>query len=508
MRKQGTLRTFRSITAGVLVTCAVLVSAPALAANSGCVNTPTLDNPHLSSSTNLGSGVTARSWTWSPGGDSENAGLSPLGTKVSVIEGNLRNVNFGVLHWAIPQTQTLKSLSQQSESSIASLNGDYFDGNGPWNAMVEDSQVIYSPPNTTGIVGMTRHRVSVSKGYRSTGVLSVGRTKYQVTGVNQPYPGPESMVIYTSSSAIKTPPKGQTTLVLKSGAVYKIYPRGAAVSSKTGIVIQARGVVAKALAKLKAKTKVKLSLPKAPLYETQMAADSINTVGTVSSPSLTLVFDSVNYQGLSSSGATVFDENFAGTPNRGKSALRLATDSQGRYYVKNVYAFGATIQVQSGELVIQANGSAARTVSKFKTGDIVNVKAGYRAKEQNIFIAAAGRGPRLVERGKFIWICAQHNKDYRPRSAIGWDQDGRVWLAASSRGQDAVDFGFRQGGSTADQMARWLMSLGATDVVLLDGGGSTTVEIKNPSSGWQRLDVPDSAWYRELANAFSLQLKG
>jgi exopolysaccharide biosynthesis protein len=52
------------------------------------------------------------------------------------------------------------------------------------------------------------------------------------------------------------------------------------------------------------------------------------------------------------------------------------------------------------------------------------------------------------------------------------------------------------------------MSLGATDVVLLDGGGSTTVEIKNPSSGWQRLDVPDSAWYRELANAFSLQLKG
>jgi len=316
------------------------------------------------------------------------------------------------------------------------------------------------------------------------------------------------MVIYTSSSAIKTPPKGQTTLVLKSGAVYKIYPRGAAVSSKTGIVIQARGVVAKALAKLKAKTKVKLSLPKAPLYETQMAADSINTVGTVSSPSLTLVFDSVNYQGLSSSGATVFDENFAGTPNRGKSSLRLATDSQGRYYVKNVYAFGASIQVQSGELVIQANGSAARTVSKFKTGDIVNVKAGYRAKEQNIFVAAAGRGPRLVEQGKFIWICAQHNKDYRPRSAIGWDQDGRVWLAASSRGQDAVDFGFRQGGSTADQMARWLMSLGATDVVLLDGGGSTTVEIKNPSSGWQRLDVPDSAWYRELANAFSLQLKG
>jgi hypothetical protein len=98
-----------------------------------------------------------------------------------------------------------------------------------------------------------------------------------------------------------------------------------------------------------------------------------------------------------------------------------------------------------------------------------------------------------------------HSKDFRPRSAIGWNQDGQVWLMASSRGADAADMGMRQGGSTADQMARWLMSLGATDAVLLDGGGSTTMEIKEPAANWKRFDLPDSAWYRALSNAFSIE---
>jgi hypothetical protein len=51
------------------------------------------------------------------------------------------------------------------------------------------------------------------------------------------------------------------------------------------------------------------------------------------------------------------------------------------------------------------------------------------------------------------------------------------------------------------------MSLGATDAVLLDGGGSTTMQINRPDIGWQRFDLPDGAWWRELANAFSIDRK-
>jgi hypothetical protein len=56
-------------------------------------------------------------------------------------------------------------------------------------------------------------------------------------------------------------------------------------------------------------------------------------------------------------------------------------------------------------------------------------------------------------------------------------------------------------------MAQWLLSLGATDAVLLDGGGSTTMQINLPDVGSQRFDLPDVAGWRELANAFSIERK-
>jgi len=49
--------------------------------------------------------------------------------------------------------------------------------------------------------------------------------------------------------------------------------------------------------------------------------------------------------------------------------------------------------------------------------------------------------------------------------------------------------------------------LGATDAILLDGGGSTTMVIKNPASSWQRFDIPESGWYRDLASGYSLLTK-
>jgi hypothetical protein len=501
-------RAFKLIAFISATTFALAGVLPAAAANSDCISTPTLDKTHQTTEFSLGEGVKARSWQWEPGSDSQKASVSSLGTKVSIVTGNLRHITFGVLHQGIPRSQDLRVLSNSNPKSLGSLNGDYFDSSGPWSAMIEDSQVLYSPPGQTGVVGLSRRKVVDSKGYRSTGTLTIGTRKFNVTGVNQPTPGSTSLVVYRANYVHDVTPKGQTTLVLKAGKVHKVYPTGAAISSKSGTVIQVKGYLAPIIAKLKAKSTVKISLPPVPEFEDSMSADNVSASGSISSKSNTLIFDAVNYTNLSASGSTLFDTNFSDTTRAGRATLRIVPDVTGKLFVKNVYRYGFPARVDAGGYIVQVSSSSAvSTALRFKAGDEITLSRAFQAQSNHQFVTAAGRGPRIVQGGKLIWICAQHNKEHRPRSAIGWNQDGQVWLMTSSRGYDAFDFGYRQGGSTSSQMAMWLMSLGATDAVLLDGGGSTTMQINKPDIGWQRFDLPDSAWWRELANAFSIDRK-
>lgn len=503
------MRRVKALAAVALAVSAGLTISPTVASADSCLPTPALSSAPANTSLSLGSGVTAKSWTWAPGSQAENASLSPLGTKVSVVEGNLRSIDFGVLHEGIPTLKTLRNLSERNPRALASINGDYFDydTNIPWNAMIEAGNLIYSPSGNSGVIGMALKKVLPARGYRTTGTLTVATKKFSVTGVNQLAPGAESMVVYLPNSYRRVPPKGDSTLLIKNGKIYRVYPRGASLDVKTGTVIQARGEIAKVLGRLKVTTKIKFVLADPPEYETRMAADVLKTVGTIANFATTITFDAVNYKSVSSNGATVFDSSFINTPKRSRTTLRIGRDDLGRQVVKNVYTSGAGITAGSGELVVQANGNSATLARRFRAGDIVTINYSYQAEAKTTYISAAGRGPRLVQNSKFTWICSQHSKEFRPRTAIGWDQDGKVWLITSSRGQDAADFGYRQGGSTADQIGHWLQSLGATDAILLDGGGSTTMVIKNPVSSWQRFDIPDSGWYRQLASGYGFLTK-
>lgn len=497
--------------ASFLVASAFLISlsVPANAANSGCIYTPTLSSNRQAPELPLGNSVNLKSWQWQPGSDSSSASLSSLGTKVSVVSGNLRDITLGVLHMGIPRSQDLRVMTDANSKTVAAINGDYFDGTGPWNAMVESGQVSYSPPGETEVFGLIRKKVSEAYGYRSTGTLLVGTKKFSITGVNQLEPGPESVVLYKSSFIRPLTPKGDATLLVKSGKIVRVYPKGASIASKTGHVIQIKGFLASQFGKFKLKTAVKFAIPKAPAYEERIAADTITTYGNVSSKSNTLNIDSVNYTNLGP-GATLFDSSFKDTTRAGRATLRIGLDSSGRYVIKNIYKTGAGLKVDNGGFIIQArSATAAAVANRFKVGDSVSLSRAYRAEAKSEFITAAGRGPRIVQGGKMIWICAQHNKDHRPRTAIGWNQDGQIWFITSSRGLMAYDFGYRQGGSTSSQMAQWLLQLGATDAILLDGGSSTAMYIDHPEEGprLKRIDVPDTSWVRDLANGFSIERK-
>lgn len=482
------------------------IGLPAGAKEVGCLPTPALSDARRVEAKTLTAGVTAIAWQWPAGSQASNVGLSQLGTKVSVVSGNLSNVNFGVISWPIAQTADLRMLSSTDYQAIATINGDYMDGNGPYSAVVDDSEMIYAPAGPTQVLGMIKARVNQATGYRSNGRVTVGSKTFVLTGVNRLTLGKESVVFYKPNFVHPITPKGDATFVFKDGKLLKVYPYGAAVSTKLGLVVQVRGPLVTKVRALTAKSKVVYNLGAVPTYETRMVADTLTAQGTISNSTTTLSFDSIN-SNLLSAGATLFDSNFAGTTNSGKVALRIGPDSFGRLVIKNVYDHGYYAKIDPGTFMLQANGTSARIAMKFKVNDVVTITRGYRGTANYNFINAAGRGPRLIQNGKFTWVCSQHNTDFRPRSAIGWNQEGQVWLITSSRGEDAPDMGMRQGGSSTDQMGHWLLALGATEGFLLDGGGSTTMEINDQKSGWKRFDLPDSAWYRGLANAFALKTK-
>lgn len=479
---------------------------PGQAKSDGCLPTPELSASRLVDSKVLANGVTAKAWQWYAGNDAGLAGLSQLGTRVSVTTGNLRNIDFGILSWPITQTADLRQLSYQDYQAIASINGDYMDGNGPYSAMIEDSEMFYAPSGLTQVLGMVKSKVDPTKGYRATGRVTVGSKIIVLTGVNQLKLSKDSAVIYQSNFIHPVTPKGDATFVFRAGKLVRVYPRGAAVSTKLGLVVQVSGTQVTKVRSMIAKGKVKYTLSAPPNYETRMAADQISALGTISNATTTLSFDSLNSNVLSA-GATLFDDSFAGTTNSGQVALRIGPDSQGRLVVKNVYDHGYYAKVDPGSFMVQANRSAAKVALKFKVNDVVTITRSYRSSANVNYINAIGRGPRLIQNGKFTWVCSQHAKDFRPRTAVGWNDDGQVWFITSSRGEDAADLGMRQGGSSTDQMGHWLLALGATEGYLLDGGGSTTMEINIPNSGWKRFDLPDSAWYRGLANGLALKLK-
>ncbi|MFM8927632.1 MAG: hypothetical protein ACKOFA_05465, partial [Rhodoluna sp.] len=295
-----------------LISAALVFSGASIssAVDSDCVSAPELSNNRRVEAQSLGNGVLASAWRWFPGSDATRNNLSGYGAKVSVISGNLRNIDFGILYSTIPNSQDLRMLNYTSFSSLASINGDYMDGNGPWSAMIEDNSMIYAPTGSTGVVGMTVNRVDPAKGYRTSGTLRVGKRAFQVTGMNQPNPGASSVVVYKANYFRDIPPKGDATILIRNGKVVRIYPQGASISKQKGVVVQLRGSQALSVKLIAVNNPTKLSVTNPPDFETRMAADSVSAYGSISSTSTTLNFEAINYGYLSPTGATLFDSNY------------------------------------------------------------------------------------------------------------------------------------------------------------------------------------------------------
>ena len=91
-----------------------------------------------------------------------------------------------------------------------------------------------------------------------------------------------------------------------------------------------------------------------------------------------------------------------------------------------------------------------------------------------------GAGPQLLASGKFVAESEAANyseslmKLRHPRTSIGWREDGRLILVTVDGRQPRKSVGM-----TIEELAKLMLELGCQEAINLDGGGSTTMVIKN-----------------------------
>lgn len=149
--------------------------------------------------------------------------------------------------------------------------------------------------------------------------------------------------------------------------------------------------------------------------------------------------------------------------------------------------------------------AAARRLSGVPASAFATVTWSAVAKDGTKVRDSIGRGAVLVRDGDVVANCQGED---RPRTAVGWDDEGHVWLMTAQGGTaPAATNGARLGGTTNFQMARWLHALGATEAASLDGGGSTDLVVRT-ANGVHRADLPDGSFARRVSNALMLVPRG
>ncbi len=120
----------------------------------------------------------------------------------------------------------------------------------------------------------------------------------------------------------------------------------------------------------------------------------------------------------------------------------------------------------------------------------------------NLLEAVGGRHIILKD-GKVHQIAYDDDFGYtrHPRTAVGYDADGRLYLLVVDGRQPTVS-----NGASLTDLAIIMKSLGATDALNLDGGGSSTFILEN-GTGFKTMNSPSDGSLRKVYNSLLVVLK-
>jgi Phosphodiester glycosidase len=142
-----------------------------------------------------------------------------------------------------------------------------------------------------------------------------------------------------------------------------------------------------------------------------------------------------------------------------------------------------------GDVLLAADGAAARVLAGLRRGTRVAVSYGARTDAGVRPANAVGSGATVLRAGRVLVGCSGVGALSRPRTLVAWNAGRtRLWfVTVDGRGSRSPVSRY---GATYRQVADAVRSLGASDAVMLDGGGSTTMALRGDDGRVRRVDAP------------------
>ena len=485
----------RLATAAVL-TAAVAFGAPSSALGSGftaaalnCLDAPSLTQASRTE-TPLGQNVTLKTFSYSPG--VANGSMFPA--KVSAIQGNFATSTLRLSRPAVGASVSQRTLASVT-GALGYINTDFFDEGRSLNysAIIENGSLIYAPPSKSAVVGITQLPYRIETGYPSISPFTIGTSRYVISGVNQRVmANSNTMVAYTPQYANSLLPYNRGGVLLSNGKVVKIYKTRITAKPKAGTLLVANGASSTRVAKIKIGSHTTFKLPAVPAPSRQLKSALVWASGSATVNNVSIGIDGVNTD-YWSSGARLYTSIFTTSRATVASDYSIAIDAFGKVKSKSR---GVAYRVPAGGYVLQVGGEGAAFYNAATVGSTVSINNRYSSSGNVVFSTAWGSGGQNLRAGSNNQDCDSHHEQIRPRTGIAWNATtGDYWMVTTSSGQNLNDFGFRMGGSTIHQMFDWMKQLGATDGVVMDGGGTTSM-FARISGSVERIDVPNEAWVR------------
>ena len=198
-----------------------------------------------------------------------------------------------------------------------------------------------------------------------------------------------------------------------------------------------------------------------------------------------LELDGVNRQGKN-------DSIVLYTPEFGDKTPTCTSCKEVALLGNKVVAIGSgNLIIPPGGVVISASGNKAAALADVEIWKPASINFGLGSAWNDVEEAVGG-GPRLVAGGevRITGLEERFRKDVlegrAPRSAVGINGDNKLLLVAVDGRQPGYSSGM-----TLQELACFLIEIGATDAMNLDGGGSTSFVldgqvVNSPSDGEER----------------------